>query len=191
MKRSTFFVVMICVTISILGFGLIAPAIHRGQVTIRGTLIGKPKTFRTNIVHAVELSGGLWADSNGNGEVDTNDSIKVFSTLDMQGEFALTNLPPNGIQFADGDKVMTGSNSYFSVGFENGDLTSGVMIVDHHLGNVAPIWRVFTSDGDGVWPDDIISLNTTSLVLNVSSFVPISGTWQLTLLGPASSTAHQ
>lgn len=70
----------------------------------------------------------------------------------------------------------------FRTNFAAAGLTAGKITVTHNLGNLACSWALFDNAGDAVIPDNVRATANT-MEFDVSSLAPITGTWQVVVIG--------
>lgn len=78
-------------------------------------------------------------------------------------------------------EVGEGGSSY-RLEFTDASLSVAYLLpVTHSLGRYPTSVSVFDSGGDEIEPDEITNLTTNSLSINLESFVPLEGTWLVTI----------
>jgi len=75
--------------------------------------------------------------------------------------------------------------SYYNRSFTNADLVGGILTVNHNTGINWPFVVVYNEVGNQVIPDDYVSISNTTLDIDFTSFLPLTGTWHLGVAGPA------
>jgi hypothetical protein len=70
----------------------------------------------------------------------------------------------------------------FRQGFAAAGLTAGKITITHNLNNLACTWALFDNAGDAVLPDNVRATANT-MEIDVSSLAPITGTWQVVIIG--------
>ena len=71
-------------------------------------------------------------------------------------------------------------NTSYREAFDDGDLTAGVLTVTHNLG--VRYHNVSVYDNSGVKigePDAVTDSSTTALTVDLTSFAPLTGTWNV------------
>ena len=78
-------------------------------------------------------------------------------------------------------RALLGNN--YAASFDNTDLTSGVLTVTHNLGVQYPSHiAVYDNNDDLVGlVDEITAASTTALIIDISSFGAITGTWKVSI----------
>jgi predicted acyltransferase (DUF342 family) len=93
------------------------------------------------------------------------------ATLDADAKVPLSQLP---------DDLLLGSTSRMVREFTSSDLSSGVLIVEHTLGQKYPSSVVIYSNLDRlVIPDDIEAVDDSTLRVYLNSFSSMQGTWKV------------
>ena len=83
------------------------------------------------------------------------------------------------IEFQDFKNLLSSS---FSTSFTNTDLTSGgILNVNHSLDSQFPISQIVNNDNNLIGPDDITFTDADNLDVDLSTYYPITGTWNLTI----------
>lgn len=77
---------------------------------------------------------------------------------------------------SDGD----GGGSY-STAFTNSSLSSGVLTVTHNLEYEYVVVSVYDNTDKQIIPSEVTTVNANSLQVDLSGFVPITGTWHVTI----------
>jgi len=77
----------------------------------------------------------------------------------------------------------TNETSAFRLDFDNADLSSGELSVEHKNGNKIVQVQVFNDSDKMIMPDDITLTDTENLVIDLTSFGTLSGTWNLIVIG--------
>ncbi len=67
--------------------------------------------------------------------------------------------------------------------FVDGDLAASILTVNHNLGNRYVTIAIYDDSEDLITPGTISTINSNSLSVDLSSFTPISGTWNLIVIG--------
>ena len=67
--------------------------------------------------------------------------------------------------------------------FQTADVSGGEIVISHNLGNKIVMVQVSDNLDQIVQPDAVTLLNTTQLRLTFSSFVPLTGTWNVIVRG--------
>jgi len=62
--------------------------------------------------------------------------------------------------------------------FVNADLVVGVLSVAHNLGLSSPDVVVYDNTSTQISPDSITFTDNNNLTINLSTFVPLTGTWR-------------
>lgn len=75
--------------------------------------------------------------------------------------------------------IYDGSNTTYEASFVDGDLSSGVLTVTHNLNEQFVDVQVVDDNNKLIQPDDITFSSTTALNIDLSSFTPLNGTWNL------------
>lgn len=70
----------------------------------------------------------------------------------------------------------------FRSNFAAANLTNGKVTITHNFNTLACAWAVFDSAGDAVIPDNVRA-TANDMEIDVSSLVPITGTWQVVIIG--------
>lgn len=78
--------------------------------------------------------------------------------------------------------VSSPGGSGYTVAITNADLVSGVATITHNLSSRIPMVAVWDSSYQVVFPDAIISIDVNTLAVDLSSFSPISGSWNIKVL---------
>ncbi len=73
--------------------------------------------------------------------------------------------------------------------FTNGDLSSGILTVNHSLSNSIPIVIVLDNNYYQIIPDEITWVSATQFTVNLESFSTLSGTWRLRVIGSDDESA--
>lgn len=63
--------------------------------------------------------------------------------------------------------------------FQTGDLTAGEIVIIHNLGNKIVLVQVSDDLDMVIQPDQITLLSSTQVKLTLTSFVPLTGTWNV------------
>jgi hypothetical protein len=71
----------------------------------------------------------------------------------------------------------------FRQSFVNGDLAGGVLTVTHSLGQRYHSVTVYDENGVKVSPDDITDVDLNNVTVDLSSFVALTGTWNVVVGG--------
>ena len=83
------------------------------------------------------------------------------------------------------------SNSY-SRSFTNSDLVSNILTVSHNLNNKYVIAEVYEDTDYVIKADFIVAIDTNTVEIDLSSYVPLSGTWHVVIsmggIGPTGAT---
>ena len=92
------------------------------------------------------------------------------------------------LNFYDGSNttdLLAGGASSGAAGatFANGDLTAGVLTVNHALGTKVCTVMVADNNDEAVVPDDITFTDTNNLDIDLSSYGTIAGTWRYFIVG--------
>ena len=75
-----------------------------------------------------------------------------------------------------------GEITTYEIGFTQSDLTvANLLPVTHNLGSRPSGVIIWSAAGEPVEPDNLIHLTVNSLQVDLSSFVPISGTWRVSI----------
>jgi len=80
-------------------------------------------------------------------------------------------------------------NSYYTT-FINADLVAGILTVTHNLGTQYELVTVIDNNDKVIIPDDITFTNTTSLLVDLSSYGAITGTWKIFILDKGVATTN-
>jgi hypothetical protein len=75
-----------------------------------------------------------------------------------------------------------GSAASYSRTFVNADLSADMLGVNHALGSQLVVCQVYDNNLKMVLPDEIILNDANSLTLDLTSHVPISGTWSVKIV---------
>lgn len=70
------------------------------------------------------------------------------------------------------------SNSY-TTSFDDGDLTAGVLTVNHTLGTKYVVAEVYDDNDKKILPDEVELTDSDNCDIDLSSFGTISGTWHV------------
>jgi len=76
---------------------------------------------------------------------------------------------------------VTTSTSYYQ-SFVNGDLSAGVLTVNHNLGHKYCTVQVFDNSDINILPDTITLTSTTALTIDLTSYGTLTGTWHVVVL---------
>ena len=82
------------------------------------------------------------------------------------------------------------SGSSYTRSFTNGDLTSGTLVVTHNLNQ--KVVNVSVGDGNDkdISPSDLTYTSLSSLLLDVSTFTPITGTWNISVIKSGAGASY-
>lgn len=72
----------------------------------------------------------------------------------------------------------TGSITY---SFDDGYLVTGILTVEHDLNNKYVITEIYNNTDQKILPDNLELIDENSLEVDLSSFTPITGTWNITV----------
>jgi len=76
-------------------------------------------------------------------------------------------------------KLSVGDNSFYSNSFDELDLSSGLITFTHNFGNQFNIVQVYDENNQLIIPDEITSTDENNTQIDLSSFSPLSGTWNI------------
>lgn len=75
-----------------------------------------------------------------------------------------------------------GGTVQYEQSFTNVSLTiAGLLIVTHNLDTYPSAVKVWSNVGDEIWPDNVSYSTSNVVVIDLSSFMPIVGTWTLSI----------
>lgn len=119
----------------------------------------------------------------------TGGSNKVYQ-IDSNGNWTALLAPDDivggsGIsidQAANGTVTVSRTVTKFKQTFSESDLVSGLLTVNHNLGEDFPTVAIYNSSRNFVSPDSINSANTNQIVIGLQSFENIAGTWSVTVI---------
>lgn len=116
---------------------------------------------------------------------DLNDTPANY--VGSSGLCVAVNSDENGLVF-ESCSLGSSSGSSYSVSFVDGDLVDGILSVSHNLGSSYPLLALYDNLEEFTLPDNVLYVDVNSLDLNVLSFVPLSGTWNLRVVSGAGVT---
>lgn len=82
-----------------------------------------------------------------------------------------------------GPIVINTTSRVYRDSFLTGDLSGGLLTVAHNLGQQIVMVQVSNNTSQVVVPDLITLSNTTQCVVDLSSYVPLTGTWNVIVRG--------
>lgn len=120
------------------------------------------------------------------------DTPLTYSGMESSG--VRVNQYGNGLEFYPTSEGGGGSGYATGVGysttFDDGDLIAGVLTVTHNLGIRYNIVQIFDNNFEQIIPDSITLDSTTECSVDLSSFVPIAGTWYVVVAGGGGTSNH-
>lgn len=118
----------------------------------------------------------------------TGGSNKVYQ-VDSNGNWTALLAPDDilagsGISIAQANGTVTVSRTVtkFKQTFTESDLSSGLLTINHNLGEDFPTVAIYNSSRNYISPDSINSANTNQIVIGLQSFENIAGTWSATVI---------
>ena len=75
-------------------------------------------------------------------------------------------------------QIVTQSKSYTTT-IQNAQLSGGIILINHDLAQRIVLVQVSDDQGHVIQPDQIQLLNTNQVQINLGSFQPITGTWNV------------
>lgn len=77
----------------------------------------------------------------------------------------------------------TSSGLAYRQSFTEGSLTiAGLLVVSHNLNNLVPLSiAIFDANGEQVYPDNVEVVSANALTINMESFRPLQGTYNLSI----------
>ena len=79
--------------------------------------------------------------------------------------------------------IQDAGTGFFSTAFTDTNLVLGVVTIDHTLGTNYPIVAVYDNNEMIILPDEITTITLDRITVDVNSFAPISGTWNVSVVG--------
>jgi len=79
-------------------------------------------------------------------------------------------------------EIVTKTSAY-RTSFINSDLSSGILTVTHNLGQQIVLVQIYDNNNKKIEPDEITLTNSTSLLVDLTSFGSLSGTWNIIVVG--------
>ena len=79
--------------------------------------------------------------------------------------------------------VIVTTSKVYRQSFENSEVSGGEIIVTHNLGTKIVIVQVSDDSDNVIAPDQITLLNTTQCRIQLTTFVPITGFWNVIVRG--------
>lgn len=67
--------------------------------------------------------------------------------------------------------------------FSTANLVAGVLTVNHNLGNAIVLVQVSNNSNQVITPDSITLTSNTNCIIDLSSFLPLVGTWNVIVRG--------
>lgn len=67
----------------------------------------------------------------------------------------------------------------YTVTIIDGDLVAGVATIVHNLGSRIPLVTVYDNNYQAIVPDGIQSVDVNTLLIDLTSFTPLLGTWSI------------
>lgn len=90
----------------------------------------------------------------------------------------------------DGYTAGTGSGENFNLQFDNADLDAfGNIVITHSLGTENILSQIFDDDGYLIMPDELKIVDVDSMIINVASFQPIIGNWNVVISSGGGSSS--
>jgi len=150
--------------------GAVSLAINDSIVaTVSGT------TFTGATKHNAGLSGSLTRLTDGTSYLVAGTGIQI--TTASNGSVLITATGGGG----------GGGNSAYGLNFTNGNLTAGVLTVNHNLNSQYVNVTVFDNTDVQIIPDSVTATSTNASAVDLTSFGTLAGTWHLTVLASGSS----
>lgn len=112
-----------------------------------------------------------------NSFLDLNDTPASYSGFG--GDCVVVNSGESGLEFSSCAVGGSGSGGSFSESFVDGDLVDGVLSVSHNLNSSYPLLALYDGFGEFTLPDSVFYVDVNSVDVNVLSFVPLSGMWNV------------
>ena len=113
--------------------------------------------------------------------VDANNvDIDLSSYAAITGTWRILVIADVGTTVVVGPTGPAGSS--YTRSFVNADLTAGILTVGHSLGSKYIIMSVYDNNDKLVDPDEIITTDTNNTSLDLSSYIPLTGTWNLKIV---------
>jgi hypothetical protein len=94
------------------------------------------------------------------------------------GLYVKVNVTETGLEFA----TVSGGAAY-GRSFVDADLAAGVLTVNHALGVKYVVPAIYDSNEQMIIPDNVTAVNTVQCLIDLSSYSPIAGTWNLRICG--------
>jgi hypothetical protein len=116
----------------------------------------------------------IWADPQIN---EAKSEIIISADEDVRiGDWLII---PYG-EYVDDSGDDTNYMDRYSMTFTNASLSSGKLWVTHSLGKKFVSVTIHNDSGDEITPDQVHPIDTNSIMVNLSSFGNIAGTWNAT-----------
>lgn len=100
----------------------------------------------------------------------------------LEDDLDATNSASDGYipSWNEAENKFTWIKNTFTDTFVNDDLSSSnVLTVTHNLAQTLCLVEIYDNNNKKINPDDIILVNTNSLTIDLSSFAPLTGTWNV------------
>jgi len=162
---------------------------------LEGNAVRSPNTpFNLQVTTEVgnittqDINAGGFGITGQNARIDANSTDLIFSDPNFPVFVTLQDLyDTNGSGGGGGD---TNGIAGYAASFDNGDLTNGVYSINHNLDTNDHITRVYDDGGYSIFPDQTEIITVNRIDLNISSFVPINGTWRVIVLARQSGEGN-
>jgi len=91
--------------------------------------------------------------------------------------------PPTVLDGATTPVVIVTASKIYRKSFINSEVSGGVIVVTHNLGNKIVLVQVSDNLDNVISPDQVTLLNSTQAQITLTSFVPLTGTWNVIVRG--------
>jgi len=91
--------------------------------------------------------------------------------------------PPTVLDGATTPVVIVTTSKIYRKSFTNSEVSGGVIVVTHNLGNKIVLVQVSDNLDNVISPDQVTLLNSTQAQITLTSFVPLTGTWNVIVRG--------
>jgi len=100
------------------------------------------------------------------------------------GTDGLQGIQGSGLQGSQGYQGYQGNASgVYRLQFSNGDLSSGILTVNHSLGQKYVGVHIYDNNDKIIIPDEITAVNTTQCTIDLTSYTPLSVNWNIVVFG--------
>jgi len=115
----------------------------------------------TNRVFQID-SGGIWTALLSPDDIIAGDGISV--------------------SMANGQVTITAETSKYQRTFTSGNLSNGVLVVTHNLGEDFPLVQIYDNNRTAILPDSVVTYNANIVALDFTSYGNIAGNWTATVI---------